>query len=68
MLKQAQAAETEALRRSYLAITENWRRLAEQEEMKRQKKEGEASASPSGTCLYSGADPKAVTEVPALPD
>jgi hypothetical protein len=40
MLKQAEAAETEALRRSYLAIAENWRRLAEQEEKARQKKEG----------------------------
>ena len=39
MLRQAQAAETDALRRSYLAIAENWRRLAEQEEDARRKKE-----------------------------
>ena len=39
MVKLAEAADTDALRRSYLAIAENWRRLAEQEEMDRRKKE-----------------------------
>ena len=31
MARQAQSAETDALRRSYLAIAENWQRLADQE-------------------------------------
>jgi hypothetical protein len=42
MLQQARSAETEALRRSYLAIAENWRRLAEQEAEARQKRDGES--------------------------
>jgi hypothetical protein len=32
MLKQAQTAETEALRKAYQAIAEDWARLAEQAE------------------------------------
>ena len=41
MAKLAQDAATESLRRSYLAIAENWRRLAEEEESERRKKQGE---------------------------
>jgi hypothetical protein len=41
MVKLAEGADTDALRKSYLAIAENWRRLAEQEERDRQKKQDE---------------------------